>query len=283
MKLFKTEQLLNGQLNRVLPIGLYKEILLIYSGTNQAGKAVTRADFGTVRVMRGNQLQHYVTVELLQRFTDLKYGTAPFSSTVGGAFSLTCKLPLRPLDDIQSGTYFDGSAGTYIELLFPDLLNLITSGIVKVYLIPAMVSTGYIPSYSMQSIQSGGASVDTEIISGRNTAALYALYNTTFTNVNVRVDGDLRVEATLEDLRTNSAINNRIENTSSDGYNLVEIDLNPNKISSLATNDRTVFGFTTNAAGSLVMMKLQYNFAPSSVTPTPTPRPQVEGVAEETA
>lgn len=222
-KLFHSENLLNLSAFRKIPRGTHKEFFIRFEGQAQAGKMVTLADCGTVRVNIGGTDRHNLSFSLLSSLNNLKRGVAEASSVTGGAFAFSAALPFHLWEDNTNGEYFDLDEG-YIQLNFPNMTStLIVSGTVTISTLEAPAVTSYTMSLIQRNIQVGGAGQAAIELEFRDINSLYLRENAVISNVLVVTDSEEKANNSQATLKAESNNVNRVE-TAIDVY---EIDLNP--------------------------------------------------------
>lgn len=261
MKLFHSENLLNGSAFQKLPRGTIKDIFIRFSGTAQAGKTVALTDLGTVRVnVRGTD-RHNLTFEVLNGINNLKMGTAEFSSTTGGSFSAAFTLPFHAWWDQTNGEYFNiGDA--FIELRFPLLdSTLIASGTVLLFAIEAPAVSTYTMSLYQRNIQVGGAGQVNQILEMQDISSLYFVENANVSNILVVSDNIERANGPQADLKSRSNMVNKVET----GITTFEVQLNPYYEVRSGLNKETKITLSTSGATNYKMIVETFSNIPPSI------------------
>jgi archaellum component FlaF (FlaF/FlaG flagellin family) len=257
MILWKTEQLLNLQLSKELPLGTIKGLFIRYTGTNDAGQTATLANLGTVRVnYKGNDIVN-TTVSFFNLFNNLKNGVSEFSSAVGAAFVASIYVPFHAPWDESNGLYVAKGDLATIDLRFSGLSGVAASGVVEVYYVSAVGIANYIPLLINQNIQAGGAGQVVDEYQQFNISALYVTENAAITGqVNVYRDGRTLIQSTQAVLEANSNMMNRVETALA----FFEINLNPLQQVANSLSSNVSVNITVNGATTIVVTFLAFLF-----------------------
>lgn len=259
MKILFSDQILNNISYRELPNGTIKDLVIRWSGTNQAAVAVTLAQLGLVRVnTRGTDIVNE-SVGFFSLFDNAKYGVAEFSSVVGGAFAATILIPFHaPWDDLV-GLFNDDSFAGYVELRNTVTVATIVSGTVAVSYVEGNAIASYLTYFLQQNLQVGGASQATQTFTGIDISSLFIEANVNLTNVFVQKDSVNRISSDQATLLAYSNLINRIETA----ITMLEVDLNPYRYIP-AGGKETVLVATLTAATTVIIHTMGFARTPDA-------------------
>lgn len=223
MRIFHSQNALDGAAFRKLPSGTIKDIMIRFEGTAQTGQTVTLDNLGRFRInIRGTDT-HNLTFSLLNAIDNLKYGAIAASSTTGGAFNFAFVVPLHAFWDMQNGTYVGEDEG-FIELSFPAMTSsLIASGTVRLSYNSAPRVSTYQSKLLQRNIQIGGAGQVAQDLEFKNISSLYIQDSSSVTQILVTADGREYANDSRQAFLDYSNAMNRVETA----LTLFEVDLNP--------------------------------------------------------
>lgn len=223
MKLLVSDQVLNNQLQRDLPHGTIKDLVIRWTGTNQAGQAVTLAQLGQVRVnYRGTDVVNE-TVNFFSLFNNLKYGVAEFSSIVAGAYAVSIVIPFHAPWDNTVGLFNNANYAGFVELRNTVTIVTVTGGVVQISYVEANAMAPYLTYFIQQNLAVGGAGQQTQDFSGTDISSLFIENNVNLTNVFIQKDQLSRITSDEATLLSYSNFLNRVETAIA----LLEVNLNP--------------------------------------------------------
>jgi len=244
MRLFKTQNLLDLSCFADIPRGTTKELVIRFAGVSAAGKTMTLAKLGRLRLNYLSTDTHNLSQSLLSRYNNLKMGVAEFSAAVGAAFSATLVVPFHAPWDDYNGQYF-GEKEAFIQLDFPALDAVeITSGTVSLHTVEAPSLAQYVLLLLQRNVQVGGAGTVSQELEMSNISSLYISEDAAVTNWLVTADKSEKINASQAALKGYSNERNRVETA----VDLIELDLNPfNEVKRLLNREVKVQANCTGA------------------------------------
>lgn len=263
MKLFKSQSLLDASSFADIPRGTVKSLVVRFAGTSQAGKTMTLALLGRLRVnFRTTDIDN-LTVSLMSKYNNLKMGVAEFSAAAGGAFAATIVIPFHAPWDDTNGMYF-GEKDGYIELSFPGVtITEIVSGTVSIHTVEAPRIANYIQTLLQRNIQIGGAGTASQELEMSNISSLYVIEDAV--NVSsylVTADASEKINGSQAVLKAYSNMKNRVETA----IDLIELDLNPYDEVSKLLNRQVKVQVIATAAVNLDLVAESFAFDANMVT-----------------
>jgi hypothetical protein len=210
MRLIHSEAITNLFAFKKLPSSTYRGLFVRFSGTNQAGKAVTRADLGRVRWNRNGTDEVNVTVDELLYYNDLKRAVAEFNSTVGGVFSASFYVPRHLAFDLFGGEFISPDS-TYVQFDFPNIGTAAASGTVEISAVEGYSPAQYVHKLIQRNVQAGGAGTTPQEVEMKNISSLYVVENANISRVQVTADNREEINNSQAVLKAYSNNTNNVE------------------------------------------------------------------------
>lgn len=186
-----------------LPQGWYKGIMLSIEGTNESGQAVTRANLGDIRLYRDGKRIWEITLEKLWYFVEQhQLGAQAFTSTTGGAVSISCFIPFSFMGDNNVCRL----GGNYtLEFSHADLAAVLATTTLTVLVQSGIGSEKYFPIYNNFSVRSLSQLTEPEKLPRNNLAYVVVDFSANHTHFRLKKDENYIYDMTDEesDFQTN--------------------------------------------------------------------------------
>lgn len=248
MKLIKTENLSNLQMNLNLARGQYGLFLIRFSGTNQAAKSVALSDLGNVILNWNGKDIVNVDVEVLTMMANIYGGFIEATNVVGGAFAFSFIIPTGAWFDTKNIYDVSDSDKVFFKLDYPNVLTNALSGSCTINALPQVGIMSYFHKILSRTVVSGGAGIITDTIVQSNIINLYIKDPATLTSdIQLIVDNEVKVDGSVS---VELAYSNWIHLIESAGTFLCE-DFAPSKDVREAISNILTYKYQFTGAGNL--------------------------------
>ncbi len=273
MKRFHTVNILDGFARFAVPVGKYIGLLIVASGVNKSGLAVSNSDLGLINVLKDGVQKHNVDFDVLQQSYDaLEHGAVANSSSTGGSFNISAYLPFVFWKD-GVALHVQNPDSWVVVHNFPGIESLVQSGTINYYGVKA--DDVDISQYELQlmnhHVTFSGAGTYNVPLRVENVHTLYIERDSNLTSLTVMKDGvPFYDNVPAGDVNVQTALLSFVEVYG--GLPYLKVFLNPNDEDVGSFAKQVEVQFTVSDACTIKMLALSQMTTPDRLLRSVTSR-----------